>query len=170
MGRIACYAWLGTGPIDSPKQRHRSPSYAKRQERRKAARVAAESSHGNQSAEKVLETQKTEEVVELPKDSIEDKKDDAGEASEVVFKCEICDFTSKKETGLNVHMTRKHGNIEQLDGNAASESDTGESEEDFAYSDEPCGGDYCMTVNCRICIEKAKLLYASLKKKSPWLK
>ena len=57
---------LGTGPFDSPKQRHRGPSYTRRQERRKAARLAAESSHENQGTEKVLETQKADKVVEIP--------------------------------------------------------------------------------------------------------
>ena len=37
------------------------------------------------------------------------------------FKCELCDFVSNKATGLNIHMSRKHTTIEQLDG-AADES------------------------------------------------
>ena len=32
------------------------------------------------------------------------------------FACEICYFSSKWENGLLIHMTKKHGNIEQLDG------------------------------------------------------
>ena len=32
------------------------------------------------------------------------------------FYCELCDFVSSWETGLKVHESRKHKNIEQLDG------------------------------------------------------
>ena len=39
------------------------------------------------------------------------------------FACEICDFSSKWENGLLIHMTKKHGNIEQLDGIAETETD-----------------------------------------------
>ena len=34
------------------------------------------------------------------------------------FKCELCDFVSNKATRLNIHMSRKHTTIEQLDGTA----------------------------------------------------
>ena len=38
--------------------------------------------------------------------------------------CEICDFVSNWKTGLSIHLSRKHGNIEQLDGhNDSSFSD-----------------------------------------------
>ena len=32
------------------------------------------------------------------------------------FACEICEFESKWENGLNIHMSKKHAPIEQLDG------------------------------------------------------
>ena len=35
----------------------------------------------------------------------------------IEFKCEICDFSSNKESGLNIHMSRKHAVLEQIDGN-----------------------------------------------------
>ena len=38
------------------------------------------------------------------------------------FACEICYFSSKWENGLLIHMTKKHGNIEQLDGIVDTES------------------------------------------------
>ena len=34
-----------------------------------------------------------------------------------LFECQICDFSSTWKNGLDIHMGRKHGNIEQLDGN-----------------------------------------------------
>ena len=33
-----------------------------------------------------------------------------------MFNCVICDFESNWSNGLSIHMSRKHGNIEQLDG------------------------------------------------------
>ena len=33
------------------------------------------------------------------------------------FNCEICDFKSNKESGLKIHMSRKHPVLEQIDGN-----------------------------------------------------
>ena len=33
------------------------------------------------------------------------------------FDCEICDFKSNKESGLKIHMSRKHPVLEQIDGN-----------------------------------------------------
>ena len=41
-------------------------------------------------------------------------KKDAVQAS---FDCEICDFKSNRESGLKIHMSKKHATIEQLDGN-----------------------------------------------------
>ena len=82
------------------------------------------------------------------------------------------DFMSKKKSGLNIHMTRKHDKMERIDGDAeieCNDSDSGESEEIFfGESDlisDQCGGDDCWTLNCKICIDKARLLYSSLKKK-----
>ena len=45
-------------------------------------------------------------------DNIAAEKADAGDT----FNCELCDFVSSWETGLKVHESRKHKNIEQLDG------------------------------------------------------
>ena len=40
-------------------------------------------------------------------------------AEEASFECELCDFVSNRKSGLAVHMSRKHQNIEQLDGNTS---------------------------------------------------
>ena len=42
----------------------------------------------------------------------------SSEMEEEKYSCCICDFTSKWENGLAIHMSRKHSNIEQLDGAA----------------------------------------------------
>ena len=36
---------------------------------------------------------------------------------EISFFCELCDFRCNSEKGLNIHLTRKHPKIDQLDGN-----------------------------------------------------
>ena len=36
------------------------------------------------------------------------------------FICSICDFQSNWENGLQIHMSRKHNNIDQMDGNNSS--------------------------------------------------
>jgi len=40
-----------------------------------------------------------------------------------LFKCEICDFSSVWLNGLNIHISRKHSTIEQLDGHNEDNSD-----------------------------------------------
>ena len=57
------------------------------------------------------------EQVALRNTAAEDATEKA-EQSEEVFECNICDFVSNWDSGLQVHMTRKHRNIEQIDGNA----------------------------------------------------
>ena len=37
------------------------------------------------------------------------------------FKCNLCEFKSSRKNGLTVHVSRKHRNIEQLDGNTSLE-------------------------------------------------
>ena len=58
---VSLCVMLGSGPVKRPK--HRSPSYLKRQERRKAAQLAAENSSRESDAEKASEAQITEEVL-----------------------------------------------------------------------------------------------------------
>ena len=43
------------------------------------------------------------------------------------FACDICDFRSKWSNGLEIHMTRKHATLEQIDGAI------GDGEEDLQY-------------------------------------
>ena len=57
----------------------------------------------------------------------DNNKNDIDEVTESAYK--ICDFVNKMESGLRIHMYKKHAVIEQLDGNVEfDESDT-ESEE-----------------------------------------
>ena len=110
-------AWVGLrvmlGPIQHQSvQRHRSPSYFRRQERRRAARQSSEES------DKVV----AEEVATgSTKENAAVKATEATSNKKVAkdYECEICDFKSNRRTGLQVHMSRKHANIEQLDGNTS---------------------------------------------------
>ena len=92
----------------SSTSRHRSPSYYRRQERRKAAKQSVDN-----EAEKASEStsDKKNEAVEVLNHSSQ------REAAQATFDCELCDFVSNRKNGVAVHMNRKHQNIEQLDGN-----------------------------------------------------
>ena len=121
-------AWVGLrvmlGPIQHPPApKHRSPSYFRRQEKRKAAAAAARESN-EVNDEVVAEAAATETEEENAVKAATSQGNTAAEAatsSEIVakeFNCEICDFSSNRRTGLQVHMGRKHARIEQLDGNS----------------------------------------------------
>ena len=108
---------------------YRGPSYHCRQERRQAAR--ADAAAGNVAsrlqAEQVSDTDETsgEKIAEEANETSEMKKNEK-EAEQAVnnFECAICDFMSNWENGLNVHMTRKHRRIDQIDGNIAEHEDS----------------------------------------------
>ena len=127
-----------------PPRAHRGPSYHRRQERRKAAQTAAAS----RDATKAVQAAKNNDEAEIApstssvvseKDIEEDKetnrnieKDEQVQSAEKLhehFECPICDFTSKWENGLNVHLSRKHSKLDQLDG--FSDTDN----EDQKYND-----------------------------------
>ena len=74
---VSLCVMLGSGPVKRPKQR--SPSYLKRQERRKAAWLAAENSSHESDAVKASEAQITEEVNE----NLEDVNNGSNETEEV---------------------------------------------------------------------------------------
>ena len=96
---------------------NRSPSYFRRQERRRAARQSSEESDRNKVvAEEVATDTKEKSAAEAT--TIENVAKD--------FRCEICDFKSNRATGLQVHMSRKHATIEQLDGNTSLPFDENE--------------------------------------------
>ena len=55
--------------------------------------------------------------------------DNKAEEAEKRFECILCDFHSNWENGIKIHMSRKHGNIEQLDGNIDIEDENSIDEE-----------------------------------------
>ena len=129
---VGLHVMLGPGPIkhsQTKSPRHRSPSYLKRQERRKAARLAEEVTRKENDAQaERAQKDSTEEVCDISDHSNVNKNDDE-EAAASAFKCEICDFETKKESGLRIHMSKNHAVIEQLDGNVEIEKSDAESEE-----------------------------------------
>ena len=118
-------AWIGLRVMLSPNHhqeasnvKRRSPSYYRRQERRKAARIAAEKpileeadAHGFVVAEEASEAVKAKENENVI--AAERSKSDQ------VHNCEVCDFISNSENGLTIHMSKKHARIEQLDGSTS---------------------------------------------------
>ena len=123
------------GPL--PRAHRRGPSYHRRQERRKVAAAATAAataaSHdatkayqvarNSDEAEKATITPPTvvsEEDTKEDNEELENiEKDEIVQSAEKLnehFECPICDFTSKWENGLNVHMSRKHSKMDQLDG------------------------------------------------------
>ena len=114
-----------------PSRSHRGPSYHRRQERRKAAAAAAtldatnkadKAGIHNDGAEIAPSTPilVSEEDIEVDKEADENIETDetvqSAEKLDTLFECPICDFTSKWKNGLNVHLSRKHSKLDQLDG------------------------------------------------------
>ena len=77
--------------------------------------MEANSPSGNK---KVGSTEKVEETETEAEQAIED------------FSCHICDFKSNWGNGLAIHMTKKHVQLEQLDGNTSIREDSEEIEND----------------------------------------
>ena len=117
---------------NSKPSRNRSPSYFRRQEKRKAARAADAESQTTPDVN--LVNIATAEGAFSSKDAnrkclIETVPSTKQATEKVSFKCELCDFVSNRESGLKIHTTRKHPTIEQLDGNIEDVNDS-------KYSDE----------------------------------
>ena len=129
----------GGGPA---RQRRSAKREAERQARviaEQAVTAMAENARSKVQAEKadLIEAEKAvifnseqkeaeheEEISE--KDVISEKESILIDKSENEFNCEICDFTSNWKNGLEIHMTRNHSSVEQLDGNVTIDDDVDE--------------------------------------------
>ena len=134
------------GPVQHPRhfahqnRTRNGPSRQRRRERRAEARRLAteeavlvdgenaEEAEDRQVADKA-DTNLSEAAVKV----VEDKSDQPSEQARNDFSCLICDFVSSWETGLQIHMTKKHSMVEQVDGNATLTDD--DVLEDDKYSD-----------------------------------
>ena len=97
--------------------KRRSPSYWRRQERRKAARAAEQPILGSGvTADEASDESNLNEDNSTTEEVAEPDIVTSSEMQDPTL-CQICEFKSKSEKGLKIHMMRKHANIEQLDGN-----------------------------------------------------
>ena len=55
------------------------------------------------------------------------------EETESEFFCDLCEFKSKWQNGVDIHMARKHSRIEQLDGNSSVNDASEEDDEKYKY-------------------------------------
>ena len=86
---------------------------------------------GNLAAE-ASKTSATGEV-EANDTNIEDTEGKSAEQAKINFSSLICDFPNNWESRLHIHMTKKHANIEQVDGNETLIDD--DWEEDTKYTE-----------------------------------
>ena len=149
-GEASVVLTAGLGPIPPPLHvpRHhaqhsrwpyRGPSYQRRQETRQAAREEAAEQVPSPTVEVSDDTPageagntSTAEQAATRNTSVEHTDVDLAEQAKEDFPCHICDFVSNWESGLQIHMSRKHSNIEQVDGNDTFTSE--DLEEDDKYS------------------------------------
>ena len=136
--------------VPGPIHRHVNPppsfSQSSSRQRRRARRMAAREQENNTAAEEAVTTPvkeaATEEVVKASAE-VGEKSEEANAVTHIAencaekeisdedienvaekandFPCVLCDFKSTWANGLEVHMGRKHRNIDQLDGSNDSE-------------------------------------------------
>ena len=122
------------------------PAYARRQERRRAAKVAAgqtpnptvkvsdaAQTSDTTAAEAGAELKESEVDAADQEQVVEDANVKAAEKAKTDFPCLICDFGSTWKNGLEIHRARKHSIIDQTDGNDSVANDD-ETDEDKKYS------------------------------------
>ena len=147
-----------------PSRPHRGPAYHRRQERREAARVAAEKAPEEVDVNSAAEAGETSEAeqVETNDETLEDTKDKSAEQARINFPCLICDFASNWGNGLLIHMTRKHTNIEQFDGNGTFLDDDLKDDEKYSetrryWETGRLGSAYQAFIDANHIIEKSNL-------------
>ena len=176
--QVTLCADLGHLLHSGPQQQHHGgrngPARMRRRERRVEARKNAEAVEtSNEKVEAATET--TEKVEEHEVQAVEeDIPEETTKVTEEVsdkfcskqaeqaginFQCLICDFASNWENGLLVHMTRKHGNIEQFDGNGTFDDlkDDKYSETRHYWETGRLGSAYQSFIDANHIIEKSNL-------------
>ena len=110
-----------------------SPSRQRRRLRRAAARekAAEEAAIGTEGAEKAASNVAIDENVGSTEVTEEVTNNVVETESE--FSCNLCEFRSKWENGIKIHMARKHSRIEQLDGNTSVNDASEEDDEKYKY-------------------------------------
>ena len=131
LGSIPPPFYLPKPPSQTP-QAYRGPAYQRRQERRRAARTSAENvaKHAENANDPqpsdglnvTASDQVADEATEIP--TIEEINVSEAEDVSEFFEYILCDFRSNWNNGLKIHITRKHGKIEQLDGNTTENDES----------------------------------------------
>ena len=139
-GEVSVTLRTGLGPIpSSSRPRHRGPAYQRRQERRQVARATAADQvssptvevreHASNDDKSAAEADASEKVAVQKKLNSKTNEHDTDNAEQAdAFHCPLCDFRSNWANGLEIHKTRKHQKIEQLDGNNSADEDLDEDE------------------------------------------
>ena len=96
------------------------------QERRRAARQSSEESDKVVAEEVATDSREENAAVKATESERNAAEATSNDKVATDFRCEICDFKSNRSTGLQVHMSRKHATIEQLDGNTSLPYDVNE--------------------------------------------
>ena len=147
------------GPHGQPFRQHRGPAYQRRQERRKAAGKAADHCVSNDIA--AAQADDTSENAAETAESSETTKDknNTAELAQNDFSCNICDFKSNWANGLQIHMTKMHANIEQVDGNGTvlEEEDEKYSETEHYWKNGKLGTIYQTYLDVNYLIERSNL-------------
>ena len=131
-----------------PSQHHRGPAYWRRQEQREAAKLLPGPVQGNSTSQRqapvqdgagddnsILDDKVAEKAIVADKAGLGDEHSMINHVAEKAtenndnsrkvpptaekeFRCQLCDFVSKWNNGLSIHIAKKHGKIEQLDGHS----------------------------------------------------
>ena len=115
------YCWeSGSRTQDQAGQGPSGSNYIKVKSTGEVGTTSSEEEVANNTVENTADASITENEVlnEKSAEKAEHNKLDhkLAENTSDIFNCLICDFSSTWENGLSVHMGRKHGNLEQLDG------------------------------------------------------
>ena len=135
LGQIPPSSLHGLRHHGQPAHRYRGPAYRRRQERRQAARKEAaeqvqDEEHDVLPADEAGAS--SVDAAEQVASETEDANDILADQAKVTFQCLMCDFVSNWQNGLEIHLTRKHAKVEQIDGNATFVDE--DLEEDQKYS------------------------------------
>ena len=138
-GEVSVTLRTGLGPIpSSSRPRHRGPAYQRRQERRQVARATAADQVSSPTVEvresasnyakSAAEADASGKVAEQKPNSETNEHETENAEQADGFHCLLCDFRSNWANGLEIHMTKKHQKIKQLDGSNSAEEDLDEDE------------------------------------------
>ena len=120
-----------------------------------AEEQVADKATEEQVDDKAPEKQVADKAAEQPCN--EDNNVKKAEEAPENFQCYLCDFKSNWGNGLNIHMTRKHDAIEQLDGNATDIEDQKYAGSKHYWEEGRLGSVYQTFLDAKEIIEESEL-------------